>query len=207
MFPRRTSISFKFWSFLFAILFCVSSLLSLASAGRVNVTIDDTLGDELTGQLISYTPQGAWKLGQSCTDCTAHPDASRAHKGSWHDGTFRNPQLSTLTPELTATVSFDGVAVYVYGITTGTSSSLDSSALLSFFIDDALVGHYVHAPNGDSAYQYDVPLFVSGPLPAGQHVLKIVNGASSVKKSLVLLDYVVYTCVARREQVRELWGG
>ena len=65
-----------------------SRLLPLASATLVNVTIDDTFGDELTGARITYTPQGAWNFGQNCTECTAMPDPSLARNGTWHDGTF-----------------------------------------------------------------------------------------------------------------------
>ena len=81
-----------------------------ASAALVNVTIDDTLGDPRTGAQIVYGPAGVWKVGQTCTTCTAHPDPSELVNGTWHDGTFsaavENGNVSNQL--LTAAVSFEG---------------------------------------------------------------------------------------------------
>ena len=41
----------------------ITFLTNLAAAARVNVTIDDTYGDFLTGNQIVYNPPGVWKLG------------------------------------------------------------------------------------------------------------------------------------------------
>ncbi|KAI0651452.1 hypothetical protein C8Q79DRAFT_897976 [Trametes meyenii] len=173
--------------------------LSLVFAGRVNVTIDDTYGDEHTGLPIAYTPTDYWKAGQDCTDCTARPDATRAHESTWRDGTFNlNNTEGTDIPVLQASVPFDGVAVYVYCILTGTYSSPDSYSQLNFVIDGETVGEFMHQPNGDGTYYYNVPVYVNESIPAGTHSLQIVNGQAGGKKSLVLLDYIVYTSVSLR---------
>ena len=90
---------------------CLLALPLSASAERVNVTIDDTYGDVQTGAAITYSPHGAWKAGQTCTDCTARPDPARAYDRTWHDGTYNiwNATGEVDLPELTATVSFEGV--------------------------------------------------------------------------------------------------
>lgn len=55
-------------------------------ASLVNHTIDDETGDEVTGTLPQYTPASYWKQGSGCTtECAAHPNASFAHGGTWHD--------------------------------------------------------------------------------------------------------------------------
>lgn len=84
--------------------------LPLASAQLVNVTIDDTFGDQLTGTTITYLPPDVWKLGQDCSDCFAKLDQTKVSNGTWHDGTFsavaeNNGPANRL---LTATVTFQG---------------------------------------------------------------------------------------------------
>ncbi|KAI0666259.1 hypothetical protein C8Q78DRAFT_462469 [Trametes maxima] len=178
---------------------CYLTGLSIVFAGRVNVTIDDAYGDERTGLPIEYTPADYWKAGHACTDSTAHPDPSRAYKSTWHDGTFNiNNTKGIGVPVLQASVPFDGVAVYVYCILTGTYSSPDSYSWLHFVIDGEAVGEFVHQPNGDGTYYYNVPVYVNESVPAGNHSLQIVNGQAGGEKSLVLFDYIVYTSVSPR---------
>lgn len=84
----------------------------------MNITIDDELGDPLTGQKISYLPDGAWQQGNNCELCTAKPaPASDAFDGTWHDATF-NP-TGTATNDIpdqiiAASVQFEGEFRYLY---------------------------------------------------------------------------------------------
>ncbi|KAH9891105.1 hypothetical protein C8Q73DRAFT_110266 [Cubamyces lactineus] len=176
---------------------CLLVLPLSVSADGVNVTIDDTYGDAQTGAAITYSPPGAWKVGQTCTDCTAHPDPARVYDGTWHDGTYNfwnvTDSGTSAVPKLTATVSFEGDAVYVYCILAGSDSSPDGYSSMHFELDNGLNGVFTHAPDGDDAYQYDALVFSATGLPAGAHTLTITNGATGGKKSLVLLDYIVYT--------------
>jgi hypothetical protein len=81
--------------------------LSLFALGMASVraaeqrTIDDTFGDSVTGQMPTYSPAGAWHVGQSCTDCFVQPkDPDRALLKSWHDttqDTFDEPHSVTVT--------------------------------------------------------------------------------------------------------------
>ncbi|CDO70906.1 hypothetical protein BN946_scf184829.g14 [Trametes cinnabarina] len=170
-----------------------SSIGSIAaSANLANFTIDDTFGDEVNGCQFLYEPAEAWNLGQSCAGCTAHPDATRVHNGTWHDGSTQaySNQL------ITAAVQFEGVAVYVYCIVTRSSTSPDGNSDMTFSIDGQEVGRFVQPPNGDTTYDYNVPVYVNESLAAGPHQLVILNGQPNGNKSLILLDYVIYTFVA-----------
>ncbi|KAI0336259.1 hypothetical protein GY45DRAFT_1316380 [Cubamyces sp. BRFM 1775] len=174
---------------------CLLVLPLSVSAERVNVTIDDTYGDAQTGVPIKYSASG-WKLGQTCTDCTAHPDPTRAYDRTWHDGTYNDHNVTDGTPsipELTATASFEGDAVYVYCILAGSDSSPDGYSSMQFELDNGQTSVFTHIPAGDDVYQYDALVFSATGLPAGIHTLKITNGATGGQKSLVLLDYIVYT--------------
>ncbi|RPD58421.1 hypothetical protein L227DRAFT_505389 [Lentinus tigrinus ALCF2SS1-6] len=167
------------------------------SAALVNVTIDDTFGDPTTGNQIVYDPPGVWKVGQNCSDCTAQPDRSQLVNGTWHDGTFsaidENGNVSNQL--LTAAVTFQGVAVYVYCVVTHSFRSPVGNSDMSFFIDGILVGNFVQPPTGDTTYQYNVPVYVNESLPFGSHTIAIVNGHPSGNQSLTLLDRIVYTYV------------
>ncbi|KAL7285825.1 hypothetical protein ACG7TL_000934 [Trametes sanguinea] len=186
-----------------------SALGSIVASGTlVNVTIDDTYGDELFGTQFLYAPADVWNVGQSCAACTAHPNPALVHNGTWHDGTTQagSDQLTT------ATVRFEGafvsrprpclkldllvgVAVYVFCIVTRSSTSPDGNSDMTFSIDGQEVGRFVQPPDGDTTYDYNVPVYVNTSLPPGPHQLVILNGQPNGNKSLILLDYVVYTCV------------
>ncbi|KAH9902419.1 hypothetical protein C8Q73DRAFT_634874 [Cubamyces lactineus] len=180
---------FRLWVFVFCGLRL--ALRSLVSASSVNVTIDDTLGDSLNGAQITYEPDSMWNVGQNCTACTAHPDPSLVHDGTWHDGTTQAGSDELLT----AAVAFNGVAVYVFCIVTRSGVSPDGNSDMSFFIDGEQAGQYVVPPDGDTTYAYNVPVFVKEGLSAGSHQLIIVNGHANGNKSLILLDYIIYRSV------------
>ncbi|KAI0358959.1 hypothetical protein OH77DRAFT_1121930 [Trametes cingulata] len=165
-----------------------------AAAASVNVTIDDTFGDESNGNQIVYLPPTMWNAGQSCSACTAHPDPKLAGNGTWHDSTFYGVDTTTPSSEVaSAAVTFEGTAVYVFCIVTRSAVSPDGNSDMSFFLDGLLAGKFVQPPNGDAGFQYNVPVYVNESLPAGQHSIAIVNGELNGNKSLILLDYIVYT--------------
>ncbi|KAI0367530.1 hypothetical protein BV20DRAFT_981334 [Pilatotrama ljubarskyi] len=167
---------------------------SYASAALVNITIDDTLGDESNGNPIVYIPATMWSVGQNCSACTARPDSKLAGDGTWHDSTYYGVDTTIPASQpASAAVTFEGVAVYVFCITTGSTASPDGNSDMSFFIDGELVGKFLQPPNGDTAYDYNVPVYVNRSLSAGQHSIAIVNGEVHGNKSLLLLDYIVYT--------------
>ena len=71
----------------------------------INVTVDDTKPDPLTGASSVYVPEGSWSQGNGCTVCAAKPDASQALDAIWHDITYTVPASSQTQ---TATLQFNG---------------------------------------------------------------------------------------------------
>lgn len=87
-----------------SILYTVSSYIGLSATSLVNITVDDTNPDPLTGNVFTYSPADRWNQGNGCALCTAQPSASLAHDGTWHDATYR--ANNTAQNEVT-TASFD----------------------------------------------------------------------------------------------------
>ena len=85
-----------------------------------------------------------------------------------------------------------GVAVYVQAILTGSTTSPDGNADYTFLIDGSVVGVFQHSPNGDTTYQFNQTVYQNTSLSNAPHVLVIESGASG-KKSLILLDAVIYS--------------
>jgi len=86
--------------------------LAFVCARSVNITIDDTYGDPVTGAQFTYA--GGWNVGPTCTSCTARPDPSQVYNGTWHDGTFFPSEENA---PLSATVSFTGRLIWRNAIT------------------------------------------------------------------------------------------
>ena len=89
--------------------FVLSSFLYFARAAAklVNVTIDDSGKDPVTGTLIQYLPNSTFWHGsaETCKTCAAHPDPAQAFDGTWHDSAFHPASSNTVTA---AYVSFTG---------------------------------------------------------------------------------------------------
>ncbi|EJD35752.1 hypothetical protein AURDEDRAFT_175146 [Auricularia subglabra TFB-10046 SS5] len=161
--------------------------------GRLlNVTIDDTLGDNLSGAKPEYKGKD-WRLRSvgdtPCTVCSAQPDPTFAVNGTWHD------QL-TFSGEEPATISFtfSGTAVYVFCIVpNGIPLTPINVTRLSFYLDDSLSGGYLHLVDRTlDQYLYNQLAFNRQGLTAGNHTLRIANQPADTG-SLILFDYAVYT--------------
>lgn len=55
----------------------------------MNITVDDTDPDPLTGNIFTYSPPGHWNNGNGCIMCTAKPSPASALDGTWHDATYK----------------------------------------------------------------------------------------------------------------------
>ncbi|TFK62509.1 hypothetical protein BDN72DRAFT_386977, partial [Pluteus cervinus] len=95
------------WTSIFACLF------TFAQATLVNRTIDDTLGDRITGFMPIYSPttSGIWE-GADCVGCGIQPDKTLAFDSTWMAATFQ-PQVFT---SMSVDLKFTGVAIYVFFI-------------------------------------------------------------------------------------------
>ncbi|KAJ3825275.1 hypothetical protein F5878DRAFT_517111, partial [Lentinula raphanica] len=158
-----------------------------------NVTIDDS------ASLVSYYPSSAWNARSAadpCSACTANPDTDKLFDSTFHDGTFNPQSGSNDFPNvpLTASIVFNGTAVYVYCALAESSSAPAGNSDMSFYIDGSLKGIFVKAALGnDNVYDYSVPVFSIDSLPLGEHNFTLQNGHVNGTKSLVLLDEIIYT--------------
>ncbi|KZV94339.1 hypothetical protein EXIGLDRAFT_708888 [Exidia glandulosa HHB12029] len=169
-------------------------LLALATwttAQLVNVTIDDTTGDKRTGVMPVYTvdpnsTMGGWGWSGSCPGCISHPDIALVHGGTWHSDTaWVGDGPSNVT------MSFNGVAVYVFGVLKDDDKALPVN--LRFFIDSKLVGSYEHQPvPAKDAYTYNVPLFSAISLEEKEHNF-VISNTQTGHPSTLFFDYVLYT--------------
>ncbi|EJD35774.1 hypothetical protein AURDEDRAFT_175169 [Auricularia subglabra TFB-10046 SS5] len=182
--------------------------------GRLlNVTIDDALGDNLSGEMPEYNgehwhPRSA--AGTPCDECTARPDPAFALNGTWHD------QL-TFSGEEPATISFtfSGTAVYIFCIVpNGIPNTPENVTRLSFYLDDSLSGNYLHHVDKTlDQYLYNQLVFSGDGLTADNHTLRIVNQPADTG-SLILFDYAVYTTEVSDDpvstsppaEVSDTWG-
>ncbi len=80
-------------------------LLSLVvMAELTNHTIDDTLGDELTGFQVDYSPASnvgalVWKNASQCNNCAIVPGSSSAMYNTWTSATYY-PALGNVTAQM-----------------------------------------------------------------------------------------------------------
>ena len=58
----------------------------------VNITVDDTNPDPVTGSTFTYSPAGAWHQGNNCSVCFRKQDPSQTLDGTWHDTTYTADQ-------------------------------------------------------------------------------------------------------------------
>ncbi|KZV89136.1 hypothetical protein EXIGLDRAFT_838695, partial [Exidia glandulosa HHB12029] len=165
----------------------------------MNVTIDDTGGDSLTGAKPLYTESGNaynWRGRPSqdpCPSCVANLDTTQTHLGTWHDGTCDEGGISTVS------FSFSGSAVYVYAVLPNAVPG-NSATHLAFHIDRSLVGTFIRQPNTSSsapAYVYNQLVYANVSLGGGvdsgvERNFLIVNGGGA-DASLFLFDYAMYT--------------
>ncbi|KAJ7456545.1 hypothetical protein FB451DRAFT_1511489 [Mycena latifolia] len=182
-------------------MFFLFSLLPLfyffftTQAALVNVTIDDTAGDSLTGALVTYTPSDAWNSQNECIDCLVHPDTTKLQNGTWHDSTFsvdgvNNPHRNV---PLTASASFNGSAVYVFCALARSSTNPDGNSDMTFYLDGVVVGSFTQFAVGSTGFDYHVPVYINTNVPPGRHTLTIQNGHQNGRQSLLVLDSIVYS--------------
>ena len=157
-----------------------------AAAGlTVNRTIDDQLGDAVTGLKPQYS--GEWQQGQSCNKCLIHLDPSHTHNGTWHDAT----STPGSTPP-TITMHFSGTAVYVYNVLVNRGTpDVQISTNITFELDGDLAGEFAHQPTSSTEFDYNHLVFASNSLKNTDHVLVIQPAENQT--SLILFDYAMYT--------------
>ena len=104
-------------------------LLPVARARLVNITVDDTNPDPLTGATFTYSPPGSWAMGGSCAPCLAKLDPSKVYDATWRDATY-DPTSPAKGEIQTAVFQFNGVCPVIDDCW---SSELDCQGLLSTY--------------------------------------------------------------------------
>lgn len=169
--------------------------LQAVTGALVNSTIDDSFPDPRTRASISYIPPEAWNRGGSCESCTARPSALELYNNTWHDSTFNTQPGSNDFPNtpLSATVTFEGSAIYVYCALAKTTRAPFGNSDMTFFIDNDQVGDFFQMAPGTPGYDYNVLVYKNESIPNGEHTFTLRNGRVDGIRSLVLLDRIVYT--------------
>jgi hypothetical protein len=182
-------------------------LVSTAQASFVNVSIDDTYGDAITGQKPVYQPSGPWD-GANCTHCDIVPSVALAFDGTWTAATY-NPGKSNINITLSFTgqekktdFCFNdsrcliGVSIWVffilanlntfgYGLATNCNFTLDGNFMSSFNSKPNLTTHNL---------DYNVTAFSIGGLSNTQHTL-VISANDYPNSTFINFDYAIYTYV------------
>lgn len=66
---------------------------------------------------------------------------------------------------------------------------------MSFVLDGAPAGTFVHEPKATTDYEYNILGLVNTNIPEGQHQL-LIQTTGDQNASLVLFDYLIYTYVS-----------
>ncbi|KAI0659561.1 hypothetical protein C8Q70DRAFT_933474 [Cubamyces menziesii] len=178
--------------------FVLSLAVTLTAGASVNRTIDDQHGDNSTGAVPLFLPDGTWNIGQTCTVCAFRANnpinVSEVFDGTWHDAMHYGTRD---TDPITIQANFTGHAVYVYHVVVNyLTYGIVTSTNLTFHIDNEQVGSYTHSPTGSESENtppifYNFPVYTNESLVEGNHTLMI--SAPGDIETLVLFDYIVYT--------------
>lgn len=169
---------------------------SLVLARLVNVTIDDTRGDERTGRMPEYTSVNHWNARNAstqCPTCGARPDGTQAFDQTWHDETTFPGQIPS-----NVSFSFNGTILYIYCIL---ADNFDvtvehKDTRLAFYLDHSPepIKQFHHAPDLTVyGFIYNQLVFKDDTLSAGEHTMLVSNWADGESGSLVLFDYAIYS--------------
>ncbi|KAF7349822.1 hypothetical protein MVEN_01282500 [Mycena venus] len=168
------------------------ALYALAQARRCisavsNRTIDDVVGDEVSGALPIYTPSpNNWNavVHNNCTVCAVKPDPTQAFNQTWHDVSV--PAGTTYSVIL----NFTGTAIYFFGIVPNAAPTGAIRLVnLTFTLDGTFAGAYTHFPDNSGQILYSVPMLSKDGLSNNPHTLV----AQAQSSSLLLFDYAMYT--------------
>ncbi|KZT68205.1 hypothetical protein DAEQUDRAFT_712398 [Daedalea quercina L-15889] len=167
-----------------ALLLLIVCRLTLAAV--TNRTIDDEYGDSVTGRRPIY--DGPWNYGPACPGCFVQPSPKDVFMSSWHDTT-----TSLQNDHQTISLLFNGTAVWVYCVVPNYVQSATTFVNISFNLDGAPVGTYMHQPDESSdVYSYNVTVYSNTDLANTQHTL-VMWAVQGSGPSLLLFDWAEYT--------------
>ncbi|KAJ6548791.1 hypothetical protein B0H19DRAFT_952955 [Mycena capillaripes] len=163
---------------------CALAQVQLCRCVLSNRTIDDFHGDSVTGVLPVYA--GSWNVDSNCTTCYVQLDASQVFDHTWHDSSQRAVKVQN-----SVTLEFTGTAIYFFGIVANTvlhgTTNHTYPANVTFTLDGAFAGRYIHTPDTSFADFYSVPMLSSEGLSNKAHTLVVTF------VGLLLFDFAIYT--------------
>ncbi|KAF8630449.1 hypothetical protein AX17_005426 [Amanita inopinata Kibby_2008] len=170
----------------------LSESASWCHAALKNRTIDDTLGDEVTHVRPVFLPTtpGVWE-DETCKGCAVQPDRNLAHDGTWTAATY-NPTLQNIS----ITLEFSGVAIYVFFILANANMegpTITTNTECNFTLDGQHAGAFSHFPNMNT---YDLvynanPFSATGLSNTAHQLVISTNGVDH--NVFVNFDYAIYT--------------
>ncbi|KAF5388956.1 hypothetical protein D9757_005058 [Collybiopsis confluens] len=168
-------------------------IFTVALSRAANRSIDDTLGDSVTGQKPLFLPltQGVWADATCGSICAIRPPTQDAFDQTYTAATY-NPTLGSISIVL----SFTGTAIYVFFILANApASGVAATTTANFTLDGLFRATYDHSPDPNApAFQFNESAlaFSQSGLENGTHSLLI--STSGLNESIfVNFDYALYT--------------
>jgi len=162
-----------------------AAVIGLAACNNVTVDDADLAHWSYTGKYGSFT------AASPCSTCSVSPNPSDLVGGTWHD----------CSADCSMTVSFSGVAAYIFTVCPGPIQAGGSyRGNFSFLVDgkvpDSSAGYQSTGPTflevvgGCPTTQYNHSVFSVTGLPLGAHNVTIVNNSLNFTSDLTL-DYAI----------------
>ncbi|THV03973.1 hypothetical protein K435DRAFT_230092 [Dendrothele bispora CBS 962.96] len=166
------------------------TLISRVLGDAVNRTIDDSLGDSVTGQRPTYLPEtpGVWEDETCGAGCFIQPDRSLAFDGTWTAATYKP---SNGVGNVSLSFNFHGTAIYIFFILANNQPNATTKTECNFTLDGAVVGNYSHSPTSSLDLEYNVTVFSKTGLLNQDHTFQI--GATGTDDVFINFDYAIYT--------------
>ncbi|KAJ4487574.1 hypothetical protein J3R30DRAFT_3429333 [Lentinula aciculospora] len=175
-------------------LFFLTSFTNVAVVGgtAVNRSIDDTLGDSVTGKRPMFLPTllGTWE-DETCAGCALQPPTSSAFRGTYTAATY-NPGLKNIS----ITFDFAGTAIYIFFILANNpASGITAATAANFTLDQSLVGTFSHSPNSSAPdFQFNQSALVFSKTGLKNISHNMVISTSGLDEDIwVNFDYALYT--------------
>ncbi|KAE9402050.1 hypothetical protein BT96DRAFT_1017864 [Gymnopus androsaceus JB14] len=182
-------------AFLFLVLF--SNVVVVLSTAAVNRSIDDSLGDSVTGQRPIFLPStaGVWADQTQCSvvaaPCGLLPPITSAFDGTYTAATY-NPGLDNMS----ITFDFTGTAVYIFFILANNpADGITATTAANFTIDGALSGTFSHSPDSSAPdFQFNQSSLAFSKTGMKNATHQMIISTSGLSENVwVNFDYALYT--------------
>ncbi|KAF5389024.1 hypothetical protein D9757_005053 [Collybiopsis confluens] len=178
------------------VLFCPTLLVSLpvlpvALSKAVNRSIDDTLGDSVTGQRPLFLPStaGVWE-DATCKECSLRPPIQDAYDQTYTAATYESGMGN-----ISISFPFTGTAIYVFFILANSNSSIGPvTTAANFTLDAVFQGTYTHPPDPNSpAFQFNKSALAFSKIGLVNRTHNLLISTSGIGPIFVNFDYALYT--------------